>query len=519
MSAVASAASAPNDAPDIGKTRLRLITLALILAPLVQVFDTSIVAIALTQMQGSLSATQDQISWVLTSYLVAITIATPFWGAIGGRFGRKRLLLVSLIGFMIFSMLAGSSSSLNEVLFHRFMQGTFSAALIPLSMSSLLSVYPRQDVSIAMSYWGVGIMFGPVFGPTIGGYIAEYYSWRWAFYLNLPVCIIAFCMVFFLVPQQSSNRKRRRFNYFGFVILAIAVGTLQFILDRGNRMDWFASSTIITLSLISAAAFWVFVVNSLTSKTPFIDPVIFRDRNYLAGTVLRVLFGAVLFGSLVLLPPFIQNQGGYSLIDSGLILAPRGLGAMCAALFIGRLIKVVDPRKVMGIAMCVIALTMYLFSTFTEDMDKTLLITICFIQGLSFSSFVIPVNSVAFATLKDEQRDVGTSFYSLLNNIGRNLGIGLLATYLATASQANRVVLRDHITPFSDAFRHTKVPDAWDVTQPEGLSALNRLLNQQAELLAYISDFRLLALIVLCCIPVLFIMNNPHRVRTTATAA
>lgn len=518
MSSVTATDTAPQSEQAYSGPRLALMTFALILAPLVQVFDTSVVSIALTQMQGSLSATQDQVAWVLTSYLIAITIATPLWGALGGRFGRKPLLLVSIAGFTLFSMLAGSSQSLEEVLVHRFFQGIFGAALIPLALSSLLAIYRREDFSIAMGWWGVGIMFGPVFGPTLGGYIAEYYSWRWGFYLNLPLGVLAFVMVALLVPRPG-NRMSRPFNYFGFLMLAVAVGCLQFILDRGNRMDWFASPMIITLSLISAAAFWLFLVNSWTSRTPFIDPGLFLDHNYLAGTVLRVLFGAVLFGSLVLLPPFLQKQGGYSLIDSAWILAPRGLGSMCGSMFVGRIIKHIDPRKMMGSGMALTAYTMYALSTFTSDIDLVAVTIICFFQGLAFSMFVIPVNTVAFSTLSPERRDLGTSFYALLNNIGRNLGIALLVTYFTHQAQASRSVLRDHINPFSDAFRHGLVPDAWNATNPAGLSAINRVMTREAELIAYVSDFRVLAVVILVCLPVVFIMNNPHAQRKGVPAA
>ncbi|MGI9475783.1 MAG: DHA2 family efflux MFS transporter permease subunit [Hyphomicrobiaceae bacterium] len=505
----AAPAPAASDPPAYGGLRLALMTFALILAPLVQVFDTSVVSIALTQMQGSLSATQDQVAWVLTSYLIAITITTPLWGALGGRFGRKPLLLISIAGFTVFSLLAGASQSLEEVLVHRFFQGVFGSALIPLAMSSLLSIYKREDFSIAMGWWGVGIMFGPVFGPTLGGYIAEYFSWRWAFYLNLPLGVLAFTMVALLIPRPG-NRTNRPFNYFGFIMLAVALGGLQFILDRGNRMDWFDSPTIITLALISGAAFWLFMVNSFVSKTPFIDPGLFLDHNYLAGTVLRVLFGAVLFGSLVLLPPFLQKQGGYSLIDSAWILAPRGLGSMLGSMFIGRLIQIVDPRKMMGCGMVLTAYTMYALSTFTSDIDLTAVIIICFFQGLAFSMFVIPVNTVAFSTLSPERRDLGTSFYSLLNNIGRNLGIAVLVTYFTYQAQASRSVLRDHVNPFNDAVRHGLVPDAWAALNPTGLAVLNRVMVREAELIAYVTDFRVLAVAILICLPIVFIMNNPH---------
>ncbi|MGI9388023.1 MAG: DHA2 family efflux MFS transporter permease subunit [Methyloligellaceae bacterium] len=488
--------------------RLKLITIALILAPLLQVFDTAIISIALRQMQGSLSATQDQIAWVLTSYLIAVGVMTPLWGALSGNFSRKSLLLVSIGGFMVFSVLAGLSDSLTEILIHRSLQGAFGAALIPIAQSSLLSIYPREDYSIAMSWWGVGIMLGPVVGPTLGGYITEYYSWRWAFYLNLPIGVLAFTMVALLVPRPG-NRVKKKFNYFGFVMLAITVAAVHFILDRGERFDWLSSPTIVVLCFIAASTLWVFVVNSLTSSVPFVDPNLFRDRNYVSGIILRVLFGAMLFGSLVLVPPFLQNIGGYPLVESGIIMAPRGAGAMFAALFLGRLLKIIDPRKVIAFGMIVAAATMWIFSTFTGDIDATTVIIVHFVQGFAFSSFIIPLNSVAFSTISPEQRDVGTAFYSLLNNIGRSLGIAFLASYLARNTQATRAILSEHISPFNDGFRHLGVPDVFNFSDPAGLMALNRLVNRQAELVSYIIDFQLLTALIIVCLPVIFLMQSP----------
>jgi MFS transporter, DHA2 family, multidrug resistance protein len=509
MTAAAPEKPAPEEELPTG-IRLRLITISLILAPLLQVFDTSIMSIALRQMQGALSVTQDQAAWVLTSYLIAVAVMTPLWGALGGIFGRKPLLLISIAGFMVFSLLSGSSDTLPEMLAYRFVQGAFGAALLPLALSALLSNYKPEDFSIAMGWWGVGIMFGPVFGPTLGGYIAEYWGWRWAFYLNLPICVLAFAMIWFLVPR-TRNSKRRKFNYFGFVMLATVIACLQFILDRGERLEWFDSPTIIALSLIGLAAFWVFMVNSLTSSTPFIDPLIFMDRNYLSGVILRILFGVMLFGSLVLIPPFLQNHGGYSMLDSGIIMAPRGIGTMAASLVVGRLAKIIDPRLLIAFGMITTAVCMWLFSNFTNDMDQTTIIMINVVQGVAFAFFVVPVNSVAFSTLPAAQRDVGTAFYSLLNNIGRGIGIALLAGYLARQTQVNHAILSEQITPFNDHFRHLGVPDVWNPATVAGLSALNRMLSQQAELLAYIADYRLLTMIILCSLPVLLFMRDPRR--------
>ena len=495
--------------------RLKLVTIALILAPLIQVFDTSLIAVALTHMQGSLSATQDQIAWVLTSYLISLAVMTPFWGAISSKFGRKPLLLVSIAGFIVCSLLCGTSDTLTEILIYRFVQGMFGAALIPLSQSSLLSVYRREDFGIAMGWWGVGIMFGPVFGPTLGAYITEYFSWRWAFYLNLPIGLMAFMMIALLVPR-ARVKVPRQFNYFGFVMLAIAIGSVQFVLDRGERLDWYDSPTVIILTLISAGALWVFVVNSLTSRIPFVDPAIFRDKNYVSGIVLRVLFGLVLFSSVVLLPPFLQNQGGYPLIDSGIILAARGGGAMASALFVGYLLKTIDPRKVIFVGMLIAAITMWQFSNFTQDIEIVSVMVVSFVQGVSFSFFVIPVNTVAFSSMAPEHRDAGTSFYSLLNNMGRSLGIALFSSYLARQTQANHAVLSEKVTHFNDAVRHLELPSVWDLETAAGLRAINRMVNQQAELIAYIDDFRLLAIIIVICMPVLLVMRNPHRTERNA---
>ncbi len=496
--------------------RLVLITISLMLAPLLQVFDTAVVSIALRQMQGSLSATQDQMSWVLTTYLIALAVMTPLWGALSIIFGRKPLLLFSIVGFVIFSILAGTSSTLAEILIYRFGQGVFGAALFPIALSALLSNYRREDYGIAMGFWGIGMMFGPVFGPTLGGYLTEYFSWRWVFYLNVPIGILAFTMMAFLIPRTHERPTRGKFNYFGFVMLSIAIASMQFILDRGERFEWFQSPTIIILSLLAFATLWMFLVNSLTTDNPFIDLSIFSDKNFLSGIILRVVFGVIMFGTLVLLPPFIQNIGGYSLIDSGWIMAPRGLGSMVSSLYVGYLIKRFDPRKLMVFGMLVTAWTMWELSRFTTDVDMNWMIFIVFIQGASFTFYLIPVNSIAFSTLRDDQRDAGTSFFALLNNLGRSMGIAFLASYLAYKTQANHAVLSQLINPFNDHLRHLGLPAPFDISDPRGLSLLNRIVRQQAELLAYIADFQFLCLLLLCCLPIVFLMRNPLARRKAA---
>jgi DHA2 family multidrug resistance protein len=321
-------------------------------------------------------------------------------------------------------------------------------------------------------------------------------------------------MIALLVPRQR-NTVRRSFNYLGFCTLAITVASVQFVLDRGERMDWFSSPTIIILTLAAAGALWVFIVNSATSRTPFVDPAIFRNRFYVLGIVLRILFGVFLFSSLVLVPPFLQNQGGYPIIDSGVIMASRGAGAMFAATFTGYMLKYIDPRKVILFGMALSAYSMWEFSNFTQDIDLDLALANNFAQGMALSFFIIPVNTVAFTSLPSEQRDAGTSFYSLLNNIGRTLGIALFASYLARNTQANHEILSAQITPFNNALRHVGMPEVWNLDTLAGLQAVNRMVTGQAELIAYITDFHLLAAIIVVCMPVVFLLQNPlHQAKT-----
>ena len=515
MTTTASPAGVP---PTYSGTRLLLITIALILGPLVQVFDTATVSIALRHMQGELSATQDQIAWVITSYLITLTVFTPIWGVLGGMFGRKRLILICIAGFTSSAMLSGMSTSLTEILVWRAVQGFFGSALLPLGMSSLLTIYPREKLGIAMAWWGVGMMFGPVFGPTIGGYVTEYLTWRWAFYINLPIGIVAFLMTAFLVPR-TGLRTFRKFNYYGFVTLGVAIACLQFILDRGERYDWFESPMMVTLALVGFAAFWLFVVNVFTTSTPFIEPSLFKDRDYLAGTVLRTLFGVLIFGSLVIMPPFLQDIGGYPPLLSGYAMAPRGAGTMIASFLVGYLLPYMDPRKVIASAMIVMALTMWQLSTFTEDIDMTAFVINNFIQGLAFGAFMVPLNSVAFVTLKPELRDAGTSFYSLVNNIGRSFGVALFSSYLVRSSQSYHETLAEHVRPDNEVMQHIVLPAPWSLTDPVGLAAIERTVTQQAKLLAYIADYQLITVVILVCMPALLFMKNPNKHRAAAGAA
>jgi len=497
-------------AQPMSSLRLGVMTLMLVLPALMQVLDSAVMSVALTQMQGGLQAAQDQVAWVLTSYLIAVALLTPLWGALATRFGRKPLFLIAIFGFTVASILSGLSDSLTEICIMRFIQGMFGAALVPFSQAAFYTLYKKEYHGIAMSWWGVGIMVGPVLGPTLGGYITEIYNWRYVFFLNLPVGALAFVLIWTLMSRPG-NVKGRKFSYLGYTMLALGVASLQFVLDRGERLDWSASPLIMVLVGCAIALFWVFLVDSFTSPTPFVDPAILRNRNFVCGMGLRVVFGILLFGSLVLVPPFLQKIGGYPILDSGLILAPRGLATMVAALIAGRMVNAVDPRKLIAFGMSCGLGSLWMMSYMTPDASREMLTALIMLQGFGFAFFFVPMSVATFSDMSASQRDTGTSFFALTGNIGRSVGIAMVAGFLARNTQTNRATLNEHISPFNPALDHMVLPEKWNMADISGLASLDQVLSRQAEIIAYSNDFRLLAFIVLCCMPLLLLMRNPNK--------
>jgi len=350
-------------------------------------------------------------------------------------------------------------------------------------------------------------MFGPILGPTLGGYMTEWYSWRWAFFLNVPVGIVGIALTVWLLPR-SPAKKRRQFNYFAFATLALGLAALQFVLDRGTRLDWLQSEIIIGLSCVAAAAFWLFLINSFYSKHPFVDPLLLANRNFSIGLVLRAMFGLILFGSLILVPPYLQNIAGYPLIDSGLIMAPRGIGTMVSAFVVGRLVSVADPRHLVAGGMTMAAVSIWYMSLLTPNSSAAWIIFLNVVQGVGLAAIFIPLNTIAFATMEPDQRDQGASFFALFGNIGRSIGIAVLSSYLVSQSQSNRAHLTEFATPFNDLFTHMPMPDAWALSTTTGLAAVEQTISFQASFLAYIFDFQLLAIILFCCLPLTLLLSD-----------
>src|ERR1700732_4729456 len=379
------------------------ITVCVILATLMQALDTTIANVALPHIQGSVSATQDQISWVLTSYIVAAAIMTPPTGFLASRFGLKRLFLASVAGFTVASMLCGMAQSLTEIVLFRVLQGSFGAALVPLSQSVLLNIYPRERQGSAMALWGVAVMAGPILGPVIGGWLTANYTWRYVFYINLPIGILAFLGLRAFMTDTTRNAGEK-LDWFGFGTLSLGIGALQVLLDRGEQLDWFGSGEIVPEAIIAAAAFHLFLAHPFTADEPFVKPGLFRDRNFAAGTLMIAIVGLTYYASLALQPPYLQNLMNYPVVTAGLVLGPRGIGTMGAMMIVGRLVGRVDTRLLLAVGLGLTAWSFYAMTGWTPDVSQSTIVIVGVIQGIGLGFIFVPLSVVTLSTLSPELR-------------------------------------------------------------------------------------------------------------------
>ncbi len=491
-----------------GQSRARgLITVSIMLATIMQAIDTTIANVALPSMQGGMSATQDQISWVLTSYIVAAAIMTPVTGVLAARLGRKKVFLISVVGFTVASMLCGAATSLTQIVLFRLLQGVFGAGLVPLSQAVLLDTYPREKHGSAMAIWGLGVMVGPIIGPSLGGYLTEYYNWRWVFYLNLPIGLIAFSGILAFVPESKIN-KARGFDYFGFALLSLAIGALQLLLDRGQSLDWFSSREIVIETVTTVLCLYMFIVHTLSAKNPFIQPGMFADRNFVVGLIYIFVIGTTLYATLALLPPFMQQLMKFPVVTTGYVLAPRGMGTMVAMMLVGRLVGKVDTRLLILTGLSLTVLSLFIMGHFTTEVSIPVIAWTGVIQGLGFGFVFVPLSTSTFATLAPHFRTEGTSMYSLMRNIGSSIGISVVVTLLARNTQINHASLAETMQPFRVALAPENLPKIWDWTTTAGTVALNAEVTRQALTIAYLDDFKLIMWITIASIPLLLVLRR-----------
>jgi DHA2 family multidrug resistance protein len=485
------------------------ITISIMLATVMNSLDTTIANVALPHMQGSVSASSDQITWVLTSYIVSAAIMTPLSGWLADRIGSKKMFLISIGGFTAASMLCGIATSLPEIVIYRLLQGVFGAALIPLSQAVLLNINPPEKHGQAMAIWGAGAILGPILGPVVGGYFTENFSWRWCFYINLPIGILAFLGVLFFISHDGQPRAKR-FDFLGFGMLTLFVASVQLVLDRGPGEDWFHSREIWTETILAAIGLWVFLIHTLTTPHPFFDRALMRDRNFLTASIFGFLLGVLLFSTMALLPPMMQVLLGYPVLTSGLISMPRGLGSFISMFVVARLIGKVDTRLILATGLAISGLALWQMMNFDLSMTATPLIVSGMIQGFGIGLLFVPLSVLAFATLPGHLRPEGSSVYTLIRNLGASVGISIMNALIVANTQTMHASMAAKIIP-SDATVHAALANMPDPSTPAGAMALNGEITRQATMVAFVDDFRLMFFITLACLPMLLFMRTPKR--------
>lgn len=482
-----------------------VITVVVMLGTFMTILDSTIANVALPHMQPSLGAASDTIAWVLTSYIVATAIATPLTGWLADKIGRRQLFLVSVTGFTIASMACGLAQSLEQMVFFRMLQGASGAFLGPLGQSYVLDVWPQSKHGKAMAWWGVGIMVGPILGPVIGGWLTDSFDWRWVFFINLPIGVMTVFFASAVLPKVES--AHRRFDLAGFLMLAIGVAALQLCLDRGQQLDWFDSWEVRIEAGVAIAGLWAFAVHILTTKGALIDRRMLADRNVMAGFMFIALLGLLLVGTTALLPTMVQNLFGYSVVGSGMLQMPRGIGMMMMMMLAGQLIGKVDSRLLIFMGLTLASASMWLMSLFSPVMDATPFIISGFVQGAGLGLVFVPLNTLAFATLPPALRTDAAGFYMLLRNLGGSIGISLTVGVLARQTQISHADIGASLTPFAlpwadGSFGRVLGADAV-------IAMLDATVNKQAAIIAYDDVFRMMFWITLVTMPLVLLLRKP----------
>jgi len=492
------------------KLRRVLITVCTMTATVMQALDTTIANVALPYMQGSLSASLDQINWVLTSYIVAAAIMTAPIGWLSDRFGRKKLFAICVGGFTVASLLCALAQNIEQIVLFRLMQGMAGAALVPLSQAVLLDAYSAEERGQAMAIWGVGVMLGPIMGPTLGAWLTDNYSWHWVFLINLPIGVIT-VIGLMIFMEETKKQEHLRFDWFGFVALAIGIGALQLLLDRGEQVGWFDSREIWIEAIVSVTGFYYFFAHSLTTPEPFVHFEMFRDRNFVSGCLFMVVIGIVLFGTMALVTPFMQNLLGYPIQTAGYLLGSRGVGTLITMMLAPRLMRMVQPRYLILCGLLLTGGTLYVMTGFSLDVTQKMIVATSVVQGIGLGLLFVPISTVAFATLPNHLRTGATAITTLTRNIGSSIGISMVIANLTSKTTEMHARLTEQVTPFNDALQMPDVAANLNLHADTGRALLDLIITQQAAMLAYLNDFKLLMVLTLAMIPLVLIIGTIRR--------
>ncbi len=500
------------------------ITLTVMVVAFMQILDTSVTNVVLPHLQGSLSAGLDEVSWVITSYLAANAVVIPATGWLVGLFGRKRLFLICTVLFVISSFVSGAAPDLTTLIVARIFQGLGGGPIIPLSQAILWEIFPFHQRGLAMAVWGVGFILGPILGPTVGGYLADEWSWRWIFYINLPVGCLGFLMASAFLFDPPYLRQRGRIDWWGLGLMIAGLGCLQLVLDRGEREDWFESSGIVALAIVAVCALAAFLIRELTTSDPIVDLTVFADRNFATGATLSAIVGFGMFSGMLLIGIFTQKLLGYDAWTAGLVLAPGGLGNIFS-LFASGLVTRMDQRLMLAFGCLLNAVSLYMMSTLTLGMDYWALAFPRFVQGFAVGFIFVPMSTLTLATVRRDKLVNATAVYGMLRNFGGSVGIAVVTTLLAQRSQFHQTTLGSHITQWDPETRSRLAQwtshfmalgsDAF-TAERRAMATLYRQTVDQAQLLAYADDFWLLA-VMFAVVPLLLPLMRRIRMEPTSS--
>ena len=499
-------------------TNRGLLTLGVMAATIMQILDSTIANVALPHMQTALGATVDSVTWVLTSYIVASAIAIPLTGWLADRVGSRNLFLWSVAGFVLASVLCGLATNLTMMVAFRILQGIAAAFMNPLSQTVMLDINPPERQAKAMAVWGMGIMVGPIMGPVLGGWLTESYSWRWVFYVNVPIGIGCFAILWTLLPSRPI--RRRPFDLFGFALLALAISSLQLMLDRGQSEDWFHSWEVWIEAMVALSAAWMFAVHLFTGRRPMFERALLADRNLVTALGFMLVIGVLMMATMALLPPMLQSLYGYPVLDTGLLLVPRGVGIIASMAIASRLIqRGVDPRLMVGAGLLIAAFSLWEMTGWTLVMGREHFILTGLVQGVGLGLVFIPLNLIAFATLRPEHRTEGSSLLNLARAIGASVGISVVTTLLAVNTQTSHEELGGHVTAYAMGAVDPSLASILGRGGESVTAMLNAEVTRQAAMIAYLDDFKLMMILTLLAIPLVLLLRRPASAPATRVDA
>lgn len=500
-----------------------IVAFSVMFATFMEVMDTTVVNVSLPHIAGSLSASVDEATWTLTSYLVSNAIVLPMTGWLANYFGRKRLLMMSVTGFTLASLVCGLAPSLPVLVMTRVVQGAAGGTLQPISQAILLEAFRPQDRGKAMAFWGLGIVVAPIMGPVLGGYLTDQYSWRWVFFINIPVGITSLIMTkAFVFDPEYIGKQIRKIDYWGLGMLAVGMGSLQVLLDKGQEKDWFQSHLILALAIVSIGAIVILIIRELKARAPIVDLKVFKKRTYATGVFLMTTLGFVLYGSLVLVPILMQTLLGYSAYEAGIAMAPRGLGSFLTMPLVGILVSKFDPRKLLAMGFTLGALSLYQLSVLNLSAGYWDFFWPQFIQGVGMALLFVPLTTTTMDPIANQDMGNATSIFNLLRNIGGSMGIAAATTFTARSQQKLINVLGEHVNPYSLTSQLTtkEIQSHLMASGSDSFTALNQahgvlfgMVHQQAALISFLHGFLLMGGIFLLVLPALFIMKKPEESR------